>query len=244
MKNQFPLILFCLLAISLTVLTACGKSEAPPPSVPQTILPEPTEEAQTLASQAPATTPVQEEAVTPDYGPNPWTQTYITTDPSIEATPEVLDSITMTLPDDVTRHRVSDRQFDFVKNGTQVGGFLLVDIPEEMLKKAAETKEDFEVLSDHVAKQVMPEIYPEEACLWGGGHIKDSGHYLHISIKTTEKDGLWGQYRHHIYVGEEYCYDFWIDEAWWGDGGRGIVDSLSAADIKPELNKAEFAWSN
>ena len=237
-----------LLLAGICLFSGCGKEEAAFQSVPETTSLDSTvqreETAATTQTSQGQDTAVQEESTAIDYGPNPWSGTYIMADPNMEADPEVLDSITMTLPEDVTRHRVSNCQIDFVKNGTQVGGFLLVDIPEDMLEKASQTKEDFEVLSDHVAKQVMPDIYPAEASLWGGGHTKGRNHYLTIFVKTAEKNGAWTQYRHYIYVGEEYCYDFWIDEGWWGDSGFGIMESLSCADIKPELNEVEFAWSN
>ena len=188
-------------------------------------------------------TPEQNEAVVFSHEPNSFLGTYITADPNIQAGPEVLDSITMTLPEGITRQRVSDRQFDFVRDGTQVGGFLLVDIPEDMLKKAAETKDDFLTLSDHLGKQIMEDVYPSELTVVGGGKIKNSEFYLAVFFKSNEKDGIWAQYLHRIYIGEEYCYDFWLDEAWWPDAGLGIQDSLSSSDIKPELNKADFAWS-
>ena len=109
------ILLFLLLC--LTGLTGCGKEE--PPAAPET-----TQAA--LQDTAP-----QEQKTTFDYGPGSL-GFYVKASLNIEAGPEVLDSITMTLSDqqkELTRCRVSNRQFDFVKNGHQMGGFLLVDIP-------------------------------------------------------------------------------------------------------------------
>ena len=108
---------FILLLLCLTAFTGCGKEE--PPAAPET-----TQAA--LQDTAP-----QEQKTTFDYGPGSL-GFYVKASLNIEAGPEVLDSITMTLSDqqkELTRCRVSNRQFDFVKNGHQMGGFLQ-DLPD------------------------------------------------------------------------------------------------------------------
>lgn len=191
----------------------------------------------------------QDEVLKFDYKPGSM-GIYITADPNIEADPEVLDSITMTLSDmdqELTRHRVSDRQFDLIKNGYQAAGFVLVDIPREMLEKAPDSWPDFEAAADHIAKQVMPDIYPSGSYINGGGHTE----YRDVSLpvymtfmieKDGTKPGTTAQYHHRIYIGEHYIYDFWFDQAWMADGGGTIMESLDAEDIKPELNEHE-PWS-
>lgn len=231
MKKQILLTL-----LTLFLLTGCGKTPEAPAAIPESTAP-----AEPMPQEPPAQG--QEPAPAFDYGPNPWTGTYFMANPDIEADPSVLDSVTMTLPEGVTRRRVSDRQLDFVKNGTQVGGIMLVDIPKDMLEQAAQSMENFDALADHLGKQVMPDIYPSEAHLSGGGKIKDTNYYLAVMIETEMRGSLCTQYLHRIYVGEQYCYDFWIDEAFWGDSGFGITGSLSADDIQPEQNEVEFAWS-
>ena len=187
MKRHIPILLL-LLAVCLTVQTGCGKSENPSRNAPETIHQETAGESQTQIpnSQPLETEPNQDEAAALDYGPNLWTGTYITADPNMEADPEVLDSVTMTLPEGITRHRVSNCQIDFVRNGTQVGGFLLVDLPEDMLQKAAETKEDFLTLGDHLGKQIMADVYPSELSVCGGGHLKNRDYYLAVFFKQRK----------------------------------------------------------
>lgn len=241
MNKTIRVIQLCLIVICLSILAGCGKEKEPPLNAH-----EPTQQITSVPAETDQyqdTTPQTLETVPFDYSPNPWTGTYISADSSIVADSEVLDSITMTLPEGFTRHRVSDRQIDFVRDGKQVGGFLLVDIPRDMLEKAAESREGFDVLGDYLGKQVMPSIYPSEAYVSGGGQIKDTNYYLAVFIRTEKRDELWAQYMHRIYIGEQYCYDFWIDDAFWGDSGFGIEESLACEDIKPELNEAEFAWS-
>lgn len=217
-----------LLLLCLTGLTGCGKEE--PPAALETT-------PAALQDMAP-----QERKTTFDYGPNPWAGVYITADSSTKADSEVLDSITMNLPEGFTRHRVSDRQIDFVKNGAQAGGVLLVDIPGVMLRQAAQSKDALLELADHLARQVMPDVYPSRAFVSGGGEVPDTDYYLAAFIKTNTENGIWTQYMHRIYLGEQHCYDFWIDEGLWNETGVTVENSLSCEDIKPELNDVEFAW--
>lgn len=246
MRKQYNVLLPCL-ALSLVLLSGCGKEEvAPSRSVPETMQemitlpPETAELTQAIQTQE-TTAQIQEETPTFDYKPGTM-GVYVMADPNIEAEPSVLDSITMTLSEDITRVRVSNRQFDFVKNGMQVGGFLLVEFPEGILEKAAQSMEDFDAMSDHLVKQTMSEVYPSESRLFGGGHV-GRGFYALTVVNKPLGEKLWSQYEHRIYIGENYCYDFWIDTGWWADSGFGIEDSLVADDIKPELNEVEFAWS-
>lgn len=57
-------------------------------------------------------------------------------------------------------------------------------------------------------------------------------------IQTDNRE----QYIHNIYIGEKYIYDFWHDTFWLADSGETIMSTLSAEDIKPELNQAD-SWS-
>lgn len=184
----------------------------------------------------------QNTPVTFDYEPGSM-GIYVKADPNITADPEVLDSITMTLSDkdaELTRHRVSNCQFDFVKSGYQIGGFVLLDIPREMLKKP-ESWEEFTTIVDHIAKQVMADAYPSKSYISGGGHIDfafDMPVYMTFMIQDDNRD----QYIHNIYIGEHYVYDFWFDTAWLADSGETIMSTLSSKDIKPEMNQSE-PWS-
>ena len=173
---------------------------------------------------------------------------YVMAAPDIEAGPEVLDSVCFDATDgevELTRHRVSNRQHDLVKNGMQVGGFILMDIPKDMLNEAAESFEGFKALAEYVGKQVLPDVYPEKAIIGGGGHTTEGTNNSFVSITYKMGDGVGkAQQWHRIYVGENYCYDFWYDQSWFYDGGGAIMESLSAEDIKPELNReAVFHWT-
>lgn len=242
MKKHFGFLLFCLILACLTILAACGKekpsslnsSEAMQQSTSQ---PEKTEQPQDTIPQE------QDIAVTFDYAPGSM-GIYVKADPNMEAEPETLDSITMTLSDkkvDLIRQRVSNCQFDFIKSGHQIGGFVLVDIPKEMLEKVPESWGEFVSVVDYIAKQVMPDVYPSNSYISGGGHLDfgfDLPSYMTFMIQNDNKD----QYIHNIYVGEKYVYDFWFDTGWLADSGETIMSTLSAKDIKPDLNQSN-SWS-
>lgn len=79
----------------------------------------------------------------------------------------------------------------------------------------------------------------------GGGHVTGGANNSFVSITYKMGDGVdKAQQWHRIYVGENYCYDFWYDQTWFYDGGGSIMTSLSAEDIKPERNReAVFNWT-
>lgn len=173
---------------------------------------------------------------------------YVMADPNIEAGSEVLDSVYFDATDGdvkLTRYHVSNCQHDLVKNGMQVGGFILIDIPKEMLTEAAENFEGFKTLAEYIGKKVLPDVYPGKAIIGGGGHTTGGGNNMFVAITYKMGEGLGSaQQWHRIYVGEKYCYDFWYDQTWFSDGGGAIMESLSAEDIKPEWNReAVFSWT-
>ena len=172
---------------------------------------------------------------------------YVMADPEIEAGPEVLDSISFDATDgsvDLNRYHVSNRQHDLVKNGMQVGGFILIDIPKEMLTDATESFDGFKALAEYVGKKVLPDVYPSKAIIGGGGHTTGGDNNSFVVISYQMGEGMSkAQQWHRIYVGEKYCYDFWYDQTWFYDEGA-IMKSLTAADIKPEWNReAVFRWT-
>lgn len=236
MKALLKYVFLCVLIVCLAVFAGC-KKDAPPDyaeSAPQTEI---------TTQPSDVSVSGQDTAVTFDYEPGSM-GVYVKADPNIETDPEALDNISMTLSDkrtELVRKRVSDRQFDFVKSGHQVGGFLLVDIPRDLLENAPESWDDFESAADYIAKQVMPDIYPTESYICGGGHLDfsfDMPTYMTFMVQTDNRE----QYIHNIYIGEKYIYDFWHDTAWMADNGETIMSTLSAEDIKPELNQAD-SWS-
>lgn len=242
MKKHFGLLLLCIVLACMTILAGCGKEKesslnASKSMRQNTSQPEETEQPYDTVPQE------QDSAVTFDYTPGSM-GIYVKADPDMEADPEVLDSLTMTLSDkkaELIRQRVSNCQFDFVKSGHQIGGFVLVDIPREMLEKEPESWEEFTSVVDYIAKQVMPDAYPTNSYISGGGHLDfgfDLPSYMTFMIQNDNKD----QYIHNIYVGEKYVYDFWFDTGWLADSGETIMSTLSAEDIKPELNQST-SWS-
>lgn len=242
MKKHFGLLLLCLILACMTILAGCGKEKESSLNTSEsmqqnTSQPEETELPQDTVPQE------QDSAVTFDYAPGSM-GIYVKADSDMEADPEVLDSITMTLSDkkaELTRQRVSNCQLDFIKSGHQIGGFVLVDIPREMLEKEPESWEEFTSVVDYIAKQVMPDAYPTNSYISGGGHLDfgfDLPSYMTFMIQNDNRD----QYIHNIYVGEKYVYDFWFDTGWLADSGETIMSTLSAEDIKPELNQST-SWS-
>lgn len=172
---------------------------------------------------------------------------YVMADPEIEAGPEVLDSIRFDATDgavELNRCHVSNRQHDLVKNGMQVGGFILIDIPKEMLTDATESFDGFKALAEYVGKQVLPDVYPGKAIIGGGGHTTGGDNNSFVAISYQMGEGMSkAQQWHRIYVGEKCCYDFWYDQTWFYDEGA-IMKSLSAEDIKSEWNReAVFHWT-
>ncbi len=241
-QKSIQLFLICMLVSCVTLFAGCKKTdthsdESSQPARQETAASawETSPSSETDQPSGDADAPLE----TFDYEPGSM-GAYIQIGPHIDAAPEVLDCLEMTLPEGVSRVSVSECQLDFVKDGRQVGGILLVDIPEEMINEAAQSEEGFQEMAAYLAEQVMPDVYPERARLNGGGAgIK--GEYARVFIEANDKST---QYKHCIYLGEQYCYDFWTDQSWWSDSGYGIQDSLSSNDIQQKRNHIEFAWTN
>lgn len=239
MKKHFRFLLLCFIFACMAILAGCGKENAGSLNTPEVIQQSTSPQEETEQSQD--TIPQEHNtAVTFDYAPGSM-GIYVKADQNMTADPEVLDSLTMTLSDKestLTRHRVSDCQFDFVKNGRQIGGCVLVDIPKDMLQKKPENWEEFETIVEHVALQIMTDGYPSKSYIGGGGHA-DFGveltPYMFFSIESDEG----AVYNYNIYIGETYVYVLWNDTAWMGDAWSTIMSTLSAEDIKAELNQVE-----
>lgn len=240
MKKARSLLLLSLLLCF--VLTGCGKKGTHPDTA--------TKAAGTEAASSEATaSAAAEEMISSELPYKPGQMgVYVMADPNIEADADVLDSISFDATDgavELNRYHVSNRQHDLVKNGMQVGGFILLDIPKEMLTEAAESFDGFKALAEYVGKQVLPDVYPGKAIIGGGGHTTGGSNNSFVVISYQMGEGIGkAQQLHRIYVGEKYCYDFWYDQTWFSDGGDAIMKSLSAEDIKPEWNReAVFHWT-
>ena len=136
----------------------------------------------------------------------------------VMADSEVLDSISFDATDgsvDLNRYHVSNRQHDLVKNGMQVGGFILIDIPKEMLTDAAESFDGFKALAEYVGKKVLPDVYPGKAIIGGGGHTTGGTHNSFVVISYQMGDGMdEAKQWHQIYVGEKYCFTTVAQQLW------------------------------
>ena len=239
MKSSLRFSIICLGLLTIISLTGCKKEEPSSNSIPETtqyndFLTEETTYPQSTVEQ------VQPANIAFNYAPGSM-GFYIKADPNMSADPEVLDNLTVTLSgkeSSLTRHRVSDCQFDFVKNGRQIGGCVLVDIPKDMLQEKPENWEEFETIVEHIVLQIMPEGYPSKSFIGGGGH-GDFGveltPYIFFSIESDEGT----VYNCNLYIGETYVYVLWNDTAWMGDAWFTIMSTLASEDIQPSLNQSE-----
>lgn len=152
---------------------------------------------------------------------------------SIDVSPEVLDNIRITLPENMIRETVSDIQHDFIQDGVQVGGIVVVDIPKELLDSPREGK--FEI-AELLRTQIMPDISAEEAELtsWGG----DQNAYMELITGPDEMT-----YFHYLFRGVNNTYDVWFNgESMDQDTEmiEEIVNSVTGEDILPENNQSPF----
>lgn len=147
----------------------------------------------------------------------------------IEADATVLGSVSVTLPDGMTRQAVSNIQHDFLKGGKQVGGIVLVDISSEMLDAPHGTLVQ---ITDLLGQQLMPQGKPDDLAFMGAG----GNAYAYLEFYTGGDDI---RYFHYLFRGEAHNYDVWfaydlVDE----ETMNGILASVSAKDITPELNES------
>lgn len=152
---------------------------------------------------------------------------YATTPLEMEA--DILDSISVTLPDDMTREAVSNIQNDFILDGKQVGGIVIVDIPNEMLDAPYE---NIMQISDLLGQQLMPNEDPDKIMFMGAG----GNDYAYMEIYTGGEEI---RFFHYLFRGEENNYDVWfaydlVDEETIAE----IIATVSADDITADLNKS------
>ena len=229
MNTVLKSLLIFVFVVNMALLAGCKKTGLPESSAPVQVV---------LTAPEEGTAPQEQAPTAFDYQPGDF-NAYLTIEPNEEVSASVLDALEMTLPEGVSRRPVSSCQLDFVKEGKQVGGIFVMEIPQETLQKAAESEQGLLEMADYVAKQVMKDVYPELTHLNGGGAgIK--GEYARFFVEANDERT---QYKHCIYLGQQYCYDFWTDQSWWGDSGYGVQDSLSGGELQLEENQVPFAWS-
>ena len=151
----------------------------------------------------------------------------------IEADSEILNNISVSLPDNMTRETVSNIQHDFIQDGKQIGGIVLVDISSDLLDSPREGL--FEIV-ELLRNQLMPDIPAEEAQImsWGG----NQNAYMEL---VTGPDEM--AYFHFLFRGVNNVYDVWFD---WelmdqnSDMIYEIVNSVTGDDILSENNQNPF----
>ena len=151
----------------------------------------------------------------------------------IEADSEILNNISVSLPDNMTRETVSNIQHDFIQDGKQIGGIVLVDISSDLLNSPREGL--FEIV-ELLRNQLMPDIPAEEAQImsWGG----NQNAYMEL---VTGPDEM--AYFHFLFRGTNNVYDVWFDwelMAQNSDMIYEIVNSVTGKDILPENNQNPF----
>lgn len=147
----------------------------------------------------------------------------------IEADAEILNKISVTLPDNMTRETISNIQHDFILDGKQVGGIVIVDISNEMLDAPYE---NLLHISDLLSQQLMPHENPDKTMFMGAG----GNDYAYMEVYTGD-DQI--RYFHYLFRGEAHNYDVWfaydlID----ADTIAEIIASISADDITDVLNES------
>lgn len=152
---------------------------------------------------------------------------------SISVEPETIENIHLTLPEGMYREHISDIQDDFLLNDQQVGGIVLVDIPEELLDSPM--KGLFEI-TELLRQQLMSDVPAKEVDIisWGGSQNA----YMELAVGPEEID-----YFHYLFRGTNNTYDVWFN---WkllnqdSDTIYKIVNSVTGEDILPQNNQNPF----
>lgn len=97
----------------------------------------------------------------------------------------------------MSREVASDIQHDFILNGQQAGGIILLDVPEGLLDAPLEGLFDIVEL---LRQQLMPDVPPEEA-----GIVSFGGNQNAFMELCTGSDEI--AYCHYLFRGENDTYD-------------------------------------
>lgn len=153
---------------------------------------------------------------------------------SIEVAAEILNNVSVTLPEGITRENVSNIQHDFIQNGKQVGGIVILDIPNEMLDSPYDSLFQIPGL---LGQQLMPDKDLDDIAFIGAG----GNDYAYMEISTGNVNGTDISYVHNVLRGKENNYDVWFDyKAVKQETINAILASISSDDISAELNKSAF----
>lgn len=145
---------------------------------------------------------------------------------------EALNAVSVILPEDMTRETVSNIQQDFIWDGKQVGGIVIVDIPDKMLDSPYEYLLQ---IADLLGQQLMPNAESEDISLISAG----GNDFAYLEIFTGKGEHI--HYVHYLFRGQSCIYDIWFSNDLTSTECRNqILSTVSAPDITPELNKSPF----
>ena len=171
--------------------------------------------------------------VLPGCGKEEATQTVFCAAVSVDAAPNVLSNVSVALPEGMTRETVSTVQQDFVLDGQQVGGIILVDIPENLLDSPREGLFD---IAELLRQQLMPDIPAEDVEVMSCGGNQNA--YMEL---TTGPDEI--VYFHYLFRGINNTYDVWFNWNLLDQDSDLIYETISSVtgeDILPENNENPF----
>lgn len=138
----------------------------------------------------------------------------------------LLDGLQLTLPQAISRQRISDTQEDFLKNGTRVGGILLVDIDPDIYDDIL----NVHYRLDEPVFAAMKTIGFEESEWYFGGSSSYGLHQVSFGTDTTQTI---------VYTVRGYSttYLLWFDQKQIAsDTETTIMESLHSEDITESLN--------
>lgn len=151
----------------------------------------------------------------------------------IEVEDNALNDVSVTLPEEMSRLPKSEIQHDFIKDGNQVGGIVIVDVSDEMLNSPR--GENMLKIAGVLGEQLMPHENPDEIEFICAGGNKCA--YMEIYTGGGERI----RYCHYLFRGETNNYDVWFDYSLVNDKIiTEILATVSAEDITDELNKSAF----
>ncbi len=149
----------------------------------------------------------------------------------MEVDAQALKDVSLTLPAGMTRETVSNAQQDFIQDGKQVGGIVIVDISDEMLDAPFDNMLQ---ISDSLARQVLHGADSKNKEFVGAG----GNRYAYMELYHGAEDY---KYVHCLFRGEAYRYDVWFDLDLVEEETRnGILATVSSNDITAELNESPF----
>lgn len=148
----------------------------------------------------------------------------------IEVDAEVLNDVSVTLPEGMARETVSAIQHDFTHDGSQVGGIVIVDISNELMDSPC--GDNLLKITGILGEELMPLEDPNDIeFMCAGGND-----FAYLEIYTG---GEQIRYCHFLFRGETNNYDVWFNYGLVSEETIiEIISTISADDITTELNNS------